>query len=560
MAGDIVEPLVDGGPGDAATTDPTPEELRDGRRKNLDHTFRSMSRGTSVMMLATIVVVVLQFATRVVVTRHVSPDAWGEFNLGLALSSLLALLTAFGIPAATARSMAFEETYEARMVLVRRAVYVSIPVGILATVLVYVFASQIASPFHTAGLTQVFQLFSISIGLTMLSNVLTGIFQGLERAEPYALFVQIVNPALFLVVTALLIFFGWGFTGVLWGYVLSWVGAFAGLAVYSWVRLPQLLRRLSASTFTGDATARVSFVTLSVTLFGVAAFTYITSYADTLLLGVFRPEDIVGQYSSAMTLTRLLLVGTGTVTFIYLPITSRLRRQRDFAGLRETYVTVTRWMALLTLPFTFLFFFDPTFSLGFTFGAAQVGGADSLRLLVLTNTVAILLGPAVATLGGLGEARQVLWFTLISAVLNIGLCIVLIPPYGMFGAAMAWSIARIVFPGLSLIRIFQQHRITPFAAHFLRPIALTTLILAPVFYFVLPRPTPLWIPVDLVLPFLVFGLSILITRSVDRGDVTFVKAAEQRLGPAVRPLRRLRESRLAVEAAAATLADKKGAP
>ncbi len=544
MSGDPIEPLVPVDVLDREAPDLTAGPAA-GTEGNLDRTFRSISRGTTVMMFATFAVVVLQFATRVLVTRHVSPDNWGEFNLGLALSSLLALLTAFGIPAATARSMAFEETYEARMVLVRRAVYLSVPIGVASTAAVYLFAAQLAAPFHSPDLADVFRLFSISIGLTMLSNVLVGIFQGLERAEPYALFVQIVNPALFLGVTALLLFADWGFTGVLWGYVLSWVGAFAGLAVYSYVRLPRLLRRLSTATFTGDATARVSFVTLSITLFGVAALTYLTSYADTLLLGLFRPEDIVGQYSSAMNLTRLLLVGTGTVTFIYLPITSRLRRQKDFAGLRETYVTVTRWMALLTLPFTFLFFFDPTFSLAFTFGASQVGGADSLRLLVFANTVAILLGPSVATLGGLGEARQVLWFTLTSAALNIVLCVVLIPPYGMFGAAAAWSIARLIFPGLSLVRIYQQHRITPFASHFLRPVLLTTLVLVPTFLFVLPRATPLWIPIDIALPFLVFSAAILATRSVDRGDVHFVRAAERRFGAVARPLRRLLESRMA---------------
>ena len=67
----------------------------------------------------------------------------------------------------------------------------------------------------------------------MLSNVLVGIFQGLERAEPNALFVQILNPILFLVFAGGLLALQWGFTGVLVGYVISWVGAFAALVVYA---------------------------------------------------------------------------------------------------------------------------------------------------------------------------------------------------------------------------------------------------------------------------------------------------------------------------------------
>lgn len=514
-----------------------------------DRTIRSVGRGTAVMVVATVVLVGAQFLTRAIVVRNISAPEWGEFNLGLALANLLALIAAFGIPTATARSMAFEETYEARIALVRKALYVSVPVAAASTVLVYLFAAQLAAPFQGPDLVGVFQLFAFSISLTMLSNVIVGIFQGLERAEPNALFVQILNPILFLAFTGAFVLGHWGFTGVIWGYVLSWVAAFAALAVYTARRLPPLLRNLSATTFSGDASARVGFVALTVTLFGVATLSYLTSYADTILLGIFRPSTIVGEYSSAMTLTRLLLVGTGTVTFIYLPVSSRLRRERDFTGLQQTYVTVTRWMALLTLPLTFLFVFDPSFSLAFAFDKDQVGGAGALSILVAANTISILLGPSTATLGGLGETRTVLQYTAYSTVANFALCLVLIPYFGMIGAAVAWSAARLLFPALALGRIYQMHGITPFAAHFLRPLALSAAILVPVYYF-LPVHPSLALVVGLVaLPFLVFAGAILVTYSVDRGDVYFARAAEQRFR-FVRPLRRLLESRLAAEAAA----------
>ncbi|HTT35961.1 MAG TPA: flippase [Thermoplasmata archaeon] len=519
-------------------------------RRGYERTIGSLSRGTAVMMAATIVFVLLQFLTRVLVTRNVSVDEWGEFNLGLAFANFLALIAAFGIPPATARSIAFEETLAARLGLVKKALTVSLPVAVASAVLVYVFADALAAPFHGPELPDVFRLFAVSISLTMLSNVVVGIFQGLERAEPNALFLQILNPSLFFAFTALAIGFHLGFTGVLWAYVLSWVGAFAALGAYSYRRLPALLRSDSGHAFTGDESARVGFVELSVTLFGVAALTYLTSYADTLLLGVFRPEAIVGENSSAMNLARLLLVGTGTVTFIFLPVSSRLRRERDFAGIRRTYVTVTRWMALLTLPFTFLFAFDPVFSLAFTFGPLQTGGATALQILVVVNTVSILLGPSTATLGGLGRTSEVLRFTLLSAFTNFALCLVLIPPYGMIGAAVAWSVARFMFPALALIRVYQLHGVTPFARHFVVPLAVSAVVLCPIFYFILPPPTLRWIVLFLALPFVVLVGAILATRSVDQGDVFFARLAERRFGSVLRPIRRLLESRQTPETAA----------
>ena len=541
--------------GAGAPADPPPV----GSPSAFDRNLGSMSRGTAVMLFATIALVLLQFLTRVLVTRHITGDQWGEFNLGLALANLLSLLTAFGIPTATARALAFEQTFEARAALVRKALLVSVPVAAASSALVYLFAGRLAAAFPGPDLTGVFQLFAVSISLTMLSNTLVGIFQGLERAEPNAIFVQILNPALFLIFTSALLVAGWGFTGVIWGYVLSWLGAFAALAVYSYARLPVLLRALSTHTFTGDAAARVSFLALSATLFGVATLSYLTQYADTILLGLLErgvsgvaTDQIVGQYSSAMNLTRLLLVGSGTVTFIYLPVSSRLRRERDFPALRQTYVTITRWIALLTLPLTFIFVFDPAYSLAFTFGPNQVGGAAALSLLVVANTVSILLGPSTATLGGLGETRTVLAYTAYSTVANVVLCVVLIPPYGMIGAAVAWSVARLLFPALALWRIYRLHGITPFAAHFLRPLALTSALLIP-FYYLVPVHASLLVTFGLVaLPFVVFAAAILVTHSVDRGDVYFARAAERRFG-FLRPIRRLLESRLAAESDPAIL-------
>ena len=53
-------------------------------------------------------------------------------------------------------------------------------------------------------------------------------------------------------------------------------------------------------SFTGDPTARVSFAALSITLFGVATLSYLTSYADTLLLAYLEPASVAavvtGQY------------------------------------------------------------------------------------------------------------------------------------------------------------------------------------------------------------------------------------------------------------------------
>ena len=509
----------------------------------LGRTIRSVGRSASIMLVATLCLLVFQFLTRVLVIHAITVQQWGDFSLGLAQTSFLALLSSFGVPTAVARSLAFETTLEDRWKVVRTASTVTFSAAVVAAVLVFLFATQIAGVFGKPELGPILALFSVTVAATMVSQVLAGFFQGLERVAPNAIFNQILNPALFLVFTSMFLFFHWGFEGALLGYVLSWVASLAALGVYTAVRLRPALGTATTHAFEGDASARVPFFELAITLFGVAALAYVTSYGDTIILGLFKPSTDVAQYSTAMTLARLFLVSAGTITYIFLPVSARLRRQRDFGTLRRSYVTSSRWLLAIALPMFFVFFFDAGESLRFTFGAAYVVGAPALQVLALSSFVAVLLGPAPPALGGMGESRLIMGFTLASSVVNIGLSFTIIPLYGLMGAAVAWSVARVLYPGLCLVRLTTAYQVTPFRSHNLKPHALSLAILIPVFVVVVPHPHPIFLPLLFLLAVGVFLGSIVATRSIDPGDLVIIGAVERWLHVPLPRLRKFLERR-----------------
>lgn len=505
--------------------------------------INSVGRGASIMLVATLCLLVFQFGSRVLVIHVLTVDQWGDFSLAVALTSLLALLTSLGIPTAVARTLAFETTAEDRWRVIRRATVVTLITAAAGSVIVFFFAPQIAAGFHKGALAPVLTLFSVTVATAVVSSVLAGFFQGLERVQPNAIFNQILNPALFLAFTALFLFFHLQFDAAIYGYVLAAAVSLSALAVYTVVKLPPLVASASTKTFEGDASGRVPFIELSITLFGVTALGYVTSFGDTLVLGLYRAADEVAQYSSAMTLARLFLVGAGTITYIYLPVAARLRRQGDFDTMRRSYVTTSRWLMVITLPLFFLFFFDPVSSLGFAFGRLYEPAAEALQILTLSSLLAVLLGPAPSALGGLGESRVMLIFTLSSAVANVALSFTLIPLYGLLGAALAWAIARVLYPALCMTRLWAGYRITPVSWNSARPLVLSALLLVPVFVLLLPEPRPILLPLLFFLVLFVFLGSIVLTRSVDSGDILVVGVLERRLGRPMPGLRRFLEAR-----------------
>lgn len=511
-----------------------------------------LGKGTSIMIVSTLALLLLNFVARVVIARGVSPSQWGEFSLGLALTAMLGIIGALGLPNAVARAMAFERTGAGRARLVRTAGIASIVASAVGSGAVFVAAPLLATAFRAPGLTLVFQLFAVSVGCIILSLVLAAFFQGVERAEPNAIFNQIINPALFMIFAAAAIFLHLGFVAVLLSYVLSNVFATVALAFYTARYLPPLLRRMDHDHLPVDEGARVSLLELTITLFGVASLNLLTQYADTIILAIYRSTTVVGEYTTAMTLARLFLVSNSSLMYLYLPVAARLRSTGDMTAVRRSYVTTARWTVATTVPLFFVCVFDPRQILGFAFGHNYLAAAEALQILAVGSLLSVVIGPSPAALAGLGHARYNMAYGLASLVTNIALSLSLIPTMGLVGAAIAWSVARVIYPGLCLLHLSLGFRVDPFEGTFLRPLVASMVLLTPIFWIVHP-----FVIVYAFVPIMFFGAFALtlavfpLTRSMESGDLSILGAFEGAVGvrfPRLRAYLRSREPPLPLAA------------
>jgi len=503
----------------------------------------SLGRGTIVMTFGTMALLLLNFIGRVYTARNLSVAEFGDFNLGLAFAGLLALVALVGLHQAMARTIA-----ETRDATVRRKVirWAAVVTGISATftsVLVYVFAPQIASLFGGgtgSPLTMVFQLFSVTIGLTLLCTFLASIFQGFEDTVPNAWLNQAVQPAAFVVFVVIFLVLHLALKGALIAWVLSNVVTFVGLVLYSVRRLP---RHLAPGPSARELPT--GLLSLSFAIWGVTTLTFVTAYVDTLILGAFRPETQVGIYSAVMTLARLILVVSAAVTYIFLPVAARLKGLGDMRTLNEMFVTTTRWIMIFTVPIFLVCALLPSNSITTVFGPAYAPGAAALVLITGGALISMVFGPVNAALAGMGATRPLLLSTGISAGANIALSFGLIPTYGLMGAAVAWTVARILYPATAAFAMYADHGIHPFHRSLLRPLAVSLAVGIPLFVAVIFVPHPAWV----VFPLYFVGLAVcigavLVTRSVMAGDFVACRIAERVLGRPLPRLRRLLERSL----------------
>ena len=507
----------------------------------LESAVRSVGRGTIALVISTALFVVLGFVSRVTIAHLVSVQQWGEFSLGLALSSLLGIVVALGLPNAVSRALSYESDWAARRRIVRSTLLAALASGAGGSAVIFVLAGSLAGAFHDPNLTVVFQLFAPSIGFTVVSSVLAAYFQGMERVGANAVFNLGLNPALFLAFLGLSFALHGRFVGILAAYLLSAGVACLALAFYTWRALPKALER-SVHATEADPSGHVSLLAMTISLFGAGSLNLLTQYADTLILGVFWTTAVVGLYSAGMTLARLFVAGSTALLYIYLPVSTRLRRSRDFGALRSTYVTSARWVTVMTLPVFVVFFFDPAPTLGAVFGGSYTSAVLALRILSVASFLSVIIGPSNAALSGLGHPVANMAAAGTSLGMNVALSLLLIPTWGLLGAAVAWSVARLVYTNLCLLVLWKEYRVTPFASHYLRPIALTLLVLIPVFVL---------LPVGAAHPLLLLPLAALaigvtlaaipLTNSVDPGDLILLDSVLRTLHLGLPSLRRFLE-------------------
>lgn len=180
----------------------------------------------------------------------------------------------------------------------------------------------------------------------------------------------------------------------------------------------------------------------SLPIFVVEGFYLLLTYVDILALEHFRsPDDVTIYYAGARLLAIVAFVyfaiaGATTHKFSEYDVSSDRQRLASFFG--ET-VRWTFWPSLIVCA-AMLAFGRPLLSL---FGAGFDAGYGVMFILAIGMLSRAAVGPAERLLNMLGERKQCATVYTIAFVINLTLCVILIPHFGIEGAAAVTSAALV---------------------------------------------------------------------------------------------------------------------
>ncbi|KXA93131.1 hypothetical protein AKJ65_06630 [candidate division MSBL1 archaeon SCGC-AAA259E19] len=500
------------------------------RNKNLvEESIQKIGKSTGIVLSGTVFTLFLGLISRIFIVRFITPNQYGIYSLGLAITTLLVSLSILGLNHGIPRQISYHRGENKSKVknLIGSSIGFSILMSILSFLFLFLSSNVLATKiFGDPALTTALRVFSFAIPFSILINIFVSIFRGFGKDKPKIYFQNIMRGSIFLLLIGLVIGLGLSFIGVIYAYVLSFVVSALVFAVYAIKTQIPINFKVNFINSTSK-----ELILFSIPLLGTSILFQVMDWTDTILLGVFKSSEIVGLYQGAYPLAKTIPLALGGAGFLFLPILTGLYSDGKRDNSRRIYQISTKWIFYLSLSLFFLLFLFPEMILNFLFGPEYTEASMVLRILSLGFLGRAFFGPNGLSLIAIGESNSVFYGDVGGTITNISLNIALIPYLGIIGAAIASTVSLIARNGYFTKILLQKFRIHPFSEKYLKQIAISFSIL--LFFFILQLlvNVQLWmLPIFLIAYLLVTLIVNLIFRTFDKEETELLLKIGKKLG------------------------------
>lgn len=425
--------------------------------------FRRLFSGAGILFAGTILELGISFLAQLLIARYLGPINYGAVALGLKLMTAGSIIVLVGLDSGIGRYLPRYDTPSRRRGVLVSALQVAIPLAVLTSGVIFVAADAIAiHAFHDPSVAPVIRVFSVALPFAALVRLTVGSVQGMQRSLPKVVIQHLTLPITRFVLIAGVLAFGLGAVAAAWAYGFAYITA-GTLGLYYLVRHTPLFDDVE------PAPMRRELLAFSAPLMITAAMLQILSHIDTFFLGYFESTGAVGIYNVVYPLGQLLTVVLSVFGFMVMPAISSLDAEASVGEMRRTYQVTSKWILLATLPIFLVVALFPEMVLKLTFGREYVSGALALSILSIGFFTHAIVGPNGNALTSVGRTRTIMYDNIAVAVTNIGLNLLLIPQYGIVGAAIATSVSYGLLNTLYTYQLYRETGIQPFTSGMIRP-------------------------------------------------------------------------------------------
>lgn len=438
-----------------------------------------MGRGTLYLMVASGVFLVSGYVIHVGLGRYLGPESYGVFGVVLGLMMIADLLLTSGWPRGASKYIAEDNTRLGS--IVRAGTRIQVLISLIVFSLHFGLAGFIADQLGDPALASYIRVSAFVIPFYALRAIYNdGYLNGLRQFDKQTK-VRIWSATVRVAAVFALVAIGLGVKGAILGYLIA--------ALFGFVLAFRYLGHVQQSSINFPYSKLVKFG-LPATLF--AAMLLLIMNVDLFAVRAIVPGMAsAGYYTSAATIAKLPYSIVSAFAFTLLPFISSATSAAN-TELAASYIRQSmRYMLMLLIPTAAVISATSADLLTLVYSSRYLEAARPLSILVFGLVFLSVFFVLANVIMGSGKPMMTLGMVLPLVGSDIGFNILLVPKYGLSGAAWATTMTGFLAMCIAAVYVLWRFRALVNAK------SLTKMCLASLVIYVVAQQvslSPLWLP------------------------------------------------------------------
>lgn len=421
---------------------------------------KEVARGSFWTLAGNVFFKLVSFFYVIMIARAASPDDVGLFYLAFSVVSIISVFSDVGLSQALVRYIPFFEgrgEKEKILSAMKSCFIIILALSILFSAISWLSADFVGSFYKNDRLPEAVRMLSAYVLIGNLFRLNTLYLQSRSMIKRQQLLFGLQNVFKLIITAVLFYLYGANAATLSAGLVVSL--SIALILSFRDVRGPLL--EPGSSLIDRQVVSEIAPLGFMLTL--LVSFLVLISSTDKLMLGyLVSPEsapELIAVYSIATAVAGVLTIFPQSIENSFFPQISRLVGEDNQVQIRRVTESAVRWTLFVTMPVAIVFILFSADILAIFYGGVYGAGYISMSVLTLGLLIRSYSGPLSLVLASMRLVRLELQIYLFVALLNVALNLLLIPTYGMEGAAIATAAS---FAATTLVFAYYSSRIFGF--------------------------------------------------------------------------------------------------
>ncbi len=424
------------------------------KKSELNKSLMRLAKSSLIVFIVVIISKALTYAYRIIVARHYGPEAYGLLALSLMIFGWFAFFSKMGLGDGILRYVSiFRGKRESKKIscIVNFTLTLLFFTGIFLGSVLFLLSDLIAEKiFHNLELSLFLKIFAFILPISTLNVVFFALMKSYEKIGAFSFASKILENLVKLIILVVLIYLGIGSVNIPLSYLIGALITLLFSYLFCRISFKGIFKSESLKKH-GTLYREVFSYSWPLIFFGFAVS--ILHQTDSFMLGIFKGVVEVGLYNAAIPIALLLTISVDLFNQLFFPLVTKEYSRGNKKLVKELSQQVGKWVYMISLPLFVLLIVFPGVFINLLFGKEYLLAENALRFLSVGAMFIAVFDVSKQLLAMKGKSKLILLDVLIIVILNVILNLILIPRYGMDGAAIATMIS---FLFLALIFAYQS--------------------------------------------------------------------------------------------------------